>query len=469
MFAGGIGSLAGLGLSLGPIGCRRAVVRTRTPSEAYFDAISAGDGAKVARLVGENPGLISAHDERSRSGFTVAILGGHLAIADHLSAVGYQTDVVEAAWVGDWERFAELSSARPAQVNQHHELGGTAMYAGARGGGGAELWRIYAAAGLPNPPRPTPDAQSPLRAALEVRDLGVAELTAATLLSNGANPNAAEPAGSSALHAAAARGSAELVEMLIRKGADLAARDDRGRTATDIARGAAVSTLAGAAGIARDHVALRRAFDASGAAYVPANLADIPLITQRSFVGLGHGRMEELARRLEREPRLVHATATTTEMAVEAAGHTGRIPIVEYLLARGAPLSMPAAVVRGRTDEVGALLDRGAERVHERGPHDFALLWYPVIGGGNTDMAELLLSRGADVEAQHYLGTTALHWAARADQIDMAALLIDAGANVNRIGRKFSAEGHTPLDLALQRKSERTAALLRARGGKTRR
>jgi len=136
------------------------------------------------------------------------------------------------------------------------------------------------------------------------------------------------------------------------------------------------------------------------------------------------------------------------------------------LLERGAPYSMPSAILRGDRQEVAALLSRAPMRIHERGPHDFAPLWYPVIGGGSIEMAELLLERGADVDTQHHMGTTALHLAARAGQRDMVAFLLERGARIDRIGRKFDARGQTPMQLALVRGHAGVARLLKERGAR---
>jgi ankyrin repeat protein len=63
---------------------------------------------------------------------------------------------------------------------------------------------------------------------------------------------------------------------------------------------------------------------------------------------------------------------------------------------------------------------------------------------GNRDAVRLLVQRKADVNAPQVDGTTALHWAARADDGDTADLLIRAGAKVTAANR----EGVTPLQLA---------------------
>ena len=63
---------------------------------------------------------------------------------------------------------------------------------------------------------------------------------------------------------------------------------------------------------------------------------------------------------------------------------------------------------------------------------------------GNKEAVRALLQRKADVNATQVDGTTALHWAVRADDLETADLLIRAGANVSAANR----EGATPMRLA---------------------
>jgi ankyrin repeat protein len=63
---------------------------------------------------------------------------------------------------------------------------------------------------------------------------------------------------------------------------------------------------------------------------------------------------------------------------------------------------------------------------------------------GNSAAVRTLLAKKADVNAPQVDGSTALHWAARKDDIEMADLLIRSGANASVANR----EGSTPLQLA---------------------
>src|SRR5215831_16060674 len=62
----------------------------------------------------------------------------------------------------------------------------------------------------------------------------------------------------------------------------------------------------------------------------------------------------------------------------------------------------------------------------------------------NRDAIRSLLRQKADVNAPQVDGTTALHWAVRLDDLDVADLLLRAGAKVTAVNR----DGATPLQLA---------------------
>jgi hypothetical protein len=446
----------------------RSIGRPAGLHGAFFEAIRSDDTAAVGAALDREPALLAARDERGVSGFGVALIAGSARTATLLRARGYQPDAVECAWIGDWKRFDTVST--PATADADHPLGGSTMWAAARGGVGADIWRVYARGATPNPTTRRAGGVSPLAAAFEHPDVRVAEMTAATLLANGADPRAREPGGSSALHAAAARGARELVAMLVRKGADPDLQDDRGRTPVALARRAGhrevVALLENHRRVPRDFNDRRRAFDLEHRPYRPADLSDVDPMTQATFTGHGHARFDELRREHSRDPRLVHAQATTTEMAVDAAGHTGRADICLWLLEQGAPYSIVSAIVCNRRRDVERILDEEPRRLLERGPHDFPALWYPVIGKTPIDMMELLLDRGAVIEEQDFLGTTALHWAAMFGAIDTVALLLSRGADPRRVGRKFDARGQTAIDLAQARGHHAVVRLLEERGGR---
>jgi len=81
-------------------------------------------------------------------------------------------------------------------------------------------------------------------------------------------------------------------------------------------------------------------------------------------------------------------------------------------------------------------------------------------GNGHKEVLELLITKGADVNAKAGDGTTPLHNAAVYGHNEIAELLIANGANVNA----KEVDGLTPLDLA--HNHPETADLIRKHGGK---
>ncbi|MDQ7826019.1 MAG: ankyrin repeat domain-containing protein [Candidatus Eremiobacteraeota bacterium] len=77
-----------------------------------------------------------------------------------------------------------------------------------------------------------------------------------------------------------------------------------------------------------------------------------------------------------------------------------------------------------------------------------------------TDVAELLISRGADVNALTINGVSPLHWACEGNSLEMVDLLIRKGARLNARDRC----GRTPLYRALRRSRKRIAAFLIMKG-----
>ena len=85
-------------------------------------------------------------------------------------------------------------------------------------------------------------------------------------------------------------------------------------------------------------------------------------------------------------------------------------------------------------------------------------------GWGRKDIVELLIAKGADVNAKFDDdGSTPLHLSAWKGHFETAELLIAADADVNAKDNN----GETPLDWAIRGKHTESADLLRKHGGKT--
>jgi ankyrin repeat protein len=95
-----------------------------------------------------------------------------------------------------------------------------------------------------------------------------------------------------------------------------------------------------------------------------------------------------------------------------------------------------AGDVKAVEERLGAGVDPDVEDPGEASLHDAAKLCRP-------ELAELLLSRGADPNARDAVGNTPLHVATRRKFPQVAPLLLKHGADPNAA----NARGETPLDL----------------------
>jgi ankyrin repeat protein len=90
------------------------------------------------------------------------------------------------------------------------------------------------------------------------------------------------------------------------------------------------------------------------------------------------------------------------------------------------------------------------------------LLLHWAAYGGDKDLAELLLAKGADVNTKDNDGHTPLHWAARDGYKEVAELLLAKRAKVNAKANY----GFTPLPWAVAGRHDNVAELLHADGSR---
>lgn len=430
----------------------------------FLRAVQAGDLTTVTAQLDADATLATSTDASSRSAFILAHLHGHRDVAELLVRRGIELDMVEAVLAADWPRVEALAAAHPESMSAAHPIGGTPLYASALVGG-TDQYRLRAL-GAASDARPAGGSGfTPARAAMDCRDPVGAWLAATDILSNGGDPNAPQAGGDSVLHGAVRARDLRLVRLVLRKGGDPAARDAAGRTPLKLAQilewQAGVDLLQHDALIARDCRDSRFAFNASRERFTLETLADVPAAARNAITGVSHFNARRVQALLAENPLLIHAISSDAELAIEACGHTGQRDIIRLHLDRGAPLSLPTALSLGDLDHARWLLQGNPRLVHERGPHDFPVMWYPAIGAGSVEAAALLLAHGADLE-QDSGGETALHWAASHDQPDLLRFLLDEGANPQALSYRQDRAGQTPLQLAVAKGKAGAARMLRA-------
>jgi ankyrin repeat protein len=283
-------------------------------------------------------------------------------------------------------------------------------------------------------------------------ELGSCELLE-PLLRAGANPNlrdgcsfVMEISGQTPLLLATRGGHIDAVELLLASGAKPDGRGSEGDTPLCVA----VET--GAARLARQLIEAGARADRKG--------DQSPLVAAAD------------AGQLECVRMLIEAGADPAQPSgdawspITAASSHGHVEVVRMLLEAGATPNEPkasltafgVALMDGCEEVVALLLESGLDPNVRDEEGSTAL--HDAITHGRQDLATRLLELGADVNAADEEGGTSLMAACNRQDLALATQLLDAGADPNR----RDAEGSTALDIARDGEIQELVQLLESRG-----
>ena len=135
------------------------------------------------------------------------------------------------------------------------------------------------------------------------------------------------------------------------------------------------------------------------AAKPPPKPPALPLEKVQAVVSLAHRDLDGVRKLVEETPLLANASwdwgGGDFETPLQAAAHTGRRAIAEYLLSRNARLEIYAAAMLGQLDFVKAVLALNPKAHEIPGPHGFTLLHCAKQGGDNArPVYDWLLAQG---------------------------------------------------------------------------
>ncbi len=188
-----------------------------------------------------------------------------------------------------------------------------------------------------------------------------------------------------------------------------------------------------------------------------------PLSTDlvREFVIAGHGNLEKVRKMLAERPDLLNAlyawTENDHETAIQAAAQVGNVPIAEYLLEKGAPLEISTAAMLGNKEEVERRIRENPVNINLAGARGIPLLTHSAWSG-DLELVQYLFRNGAKTGS-----SSALQNAVTRGYYDLVVWLVEnAGPDLN--AKNF--QGKTPLSVAIEKKQEIIAQLLREHGAK---
>ena len=362
-------------------------------------------------------------------------------------------EIFAVAEAGNLARATELVNAEPEITRLRAPDGRTALHY-ATAAGKPDMVMLLQGRGSELSAGP----ESPLLAAVDYPDQGIATTMSRILLGNASDPNARTKNGRSALQLAASRGYGEIAELLIHRGARVSKEDIK------VATGDAATVLGRADSIEKVHFDRRYIQDAHGKPVVRDDLAGQPWTLVNQLVTVAHSDFGKVKDLVEAHPALLNTRATWDETPIEAAAHMGLAPMAEWLADRGAAVSTCTAVLLGLDDLVKLAVSADMLAIHERGAHDIGILAYTAYGKEQARIADRLLKAGANVQSLS-LGITPLHQAANKGYAELGSVLIEHGADVNR-AVKLRGEMVTPLAVAIKAKQSKMEALLKEHGGK---
>jgi cytohesin len=261
-------------------------------------------------------------------------------------------------------------------------------------------------------------------------------------ISEGTDVNAQNAAGKRPLHIAARSGQENVVELLIDNGADVNGKDRWGYTPLIWA-------------VWRHHRGVIKLLVTKGADVNFAGPEDSPPLhyaiwredTELAEFLVNNGADFNLED---------HAEWSSLRYAVDYANRE----LVDFLIAKGAKLSeFHLAAWRGDLTGVGRFLDQGADVNIQDSQFNWTPLYWASFSG-QRDVAEFLISKGADVNARDEWNDVPLHYAAVHGHRELTKLLLTKGAEVNA----RTTDGKTPLYDAVRAGHRGVAELLIAGG-----
>jgi ankyrin repeat protein len=206
-------------------------------SQTFLQLIQSGNAAVVAAALENDPSLAAYRDGQGVSALLWAVYTGQTKIRAlliaKLAVIGVPLDVFEAASTGSEARLQTILSEDAAAAQAFSGDGWTALHLAAAFGTPLSVAALVFRGARVDAVSQNGQKNQPLHAALALNKI---PSTIELLIAHGADVNAAQTGGFTAIFSAAAANRLDLAEMLMEHGANPHLANEQGKTPADFAR-----------------------------------------------------------------------------------------------------------------------------------------------------------------------------------------------------------------------------------------
>ena len=206
-------------------------------SQYFLKQIQNGNLVEVTAALDTNPSLAEYCDPQGVSALLWAVYTGQAAIRDLLlkkrAQLGVVPNIFEASATGDETRLQQILAEDAGAAQAFSGDGWTALHLAGAFGTPLSVGTLIFRGARVDAVSKNPQRNQPLHAALA---LGKNPSTVELLLSQGADANATQAGGFTAIFSAATANRKDLAELLVNHGANPHHASDQGKTPADFAR-----------------------------------------------------------------------------------------------------------------------------------------------------------------------------------------------------------------------------------------
>jgi uncharacterized protein len=208
----------------------KLIVSTETEStfimKEIIELIKTGKNDQLQQAIIDNPSLANQKNEQGISLLQFAAYCRNQFAVELLKKHKTELDIFEAASIGDKEKVTQLLEASPEQLNSFSPDGFTALGLASFFGQLPIVKLLLEKKANPNVPSNNPYKVTPLHSACAISQYEIIEL----LIRHGADVNAKQMQGVTPLHSAAHNGQTKIIKLLIENGADVNSKMENGQT-----------------------------------------------------------------------------------------------------------------------------------------------------------------------------------------------------------------------------------------------